>query len=159
MAYTIIEVERRLNVPSRTLRFWASKGLFDNVERDSNGVLYFNEKDLELVIWVQYLRAGGMSIKKIKAYLATYNPASISHTREKESDSKALLQKRKQMISEQLGLVEEEIARLESVKELLQDKIAFLDAFIKEGKEPKDFACKSFEIVQRRVKEALHFRG
>lgn len=33
MAYTIIDVERRLNIPSRTLRFWASKGLFDNLER------------------------------------------------------------------------------------------------------------------------------
>ena len=69
MAYTIIEVERRLGIPSRTLRFWASKGLFDNLERDKNGVLYFSEAGLEQVIWVDCLRKGGMSIKKVREYI------------------------------------------------------------------------------------------
>ena len=34
MAYTIIEVERKTSVASRTLRFWADKGLFPFVQKD-----------------------------------------------------------------------------------------------------------------------------
>lgn len=34
MAYTIIEVERKTGVSSRTLRFWLDKGLFPFVEKD-----------------------------------------------------------------------------------------------------------------------------
>ncbi len=34
MAYTIIEVERKTGVASRTLRFWADKGLFPFVQKD-----------------------------------------------------------------------------------------------------------------------------
>nr|WP_230100079.1 MerR family DNA-binding transcriptional regulator [Campylobacter jejuni] len=33
MAYTIIEVERKTGVSSRTLRFWLDKGLFPFVEK------------------------------------------------------------------------------------------------------------------------------
>ena len=43
MAYTIIEVERKTGVASRILRFWADKGLFPFVQKDSNGVRYFSE--------------------------------------------------------------------------------------------------------------------
>ncbi|WP_267892865.1 MerR family DNA-binding transcriptional regulator [Helicobacter bilis] len=37
MVYTIIEVERATNIPSRKIRFWLDKGLFPFVERDENG--------------------------------------------------------------------------------------------------------------------------
>ena len=61
MAYTIIEVERKTGVASRTLRFWADKGLFPFVQKDSNGVRYFSEKDVQGVLdrllspnWYEY---------------------------------------------------------------------------------------------------------
>lgn len=47
LAYTIIEVERKTGISSRTLRFWADKGVFPYVEKDKNGVRYFSEKDLQ----------------------------------------------------------------------------------------------------------------
>ncbi|WP_250541025.1 MerR family transcriptional regulator [Campylobacter jejuni] len=66
MAYTIIEVERKTGVSSRTLRFWLDKGLFPFVEKDKNGVRYFSEKDLEWVIWVDCYRQISMRLRILK---------------------------------------------------------------------------------------------
>ncbi|CAM2843736.1 MerR family transcriptional regulator [Helicobacter burdigaliensis] len=63
MVYTIIEVERKTGVPSRTLMFWADKGVFPYVEKDENGVRYFSKKDLQWVLWVDCYRQIGVSIK------------------------------------------------------------------------------------------------
>ena len=60
MAYTIMEVERATNIPSRKIRFWLDKGLFPFVERDENGVRYFAKSDME------WLRQCGMSLKEIR---------------------------------------------------------------------------------------------
>lgn len=60
MAYTIIEVERMINIPSRKIRFWADKGLFPFIERDENGVRYFAKSNIR---WVDCLRSCNMSIK------------------------------------------------------------------------------------------------
>lgn len=69
MAYTIIEVERKTGVASRTLRFWADKGLFPFVQKDSNGVRYFSEKDVQWVFWIDCYRQIGMSIEDINTTL------------------------------------------------------------------------------------------
>ena len=148
MAYTIIEVERRLGIPSRTLRFWASKGLFDNLERDKNGVLYFSEAGLEQVIWVDCLRKGGMSIKKVREYINLVS----------SSNSKSNLTKRKAMLSKQLSLVREEIAHLNLIESMLEGKVEFYNEYIKLGKKPKNYECKALNEVQNRIKKALNIR-
>ena len=148
MAYTIIEVERRLGIPSRTLRFWASKGLFDNLERDKNGVLYFSEAGLEQVIWVDCLRKGGMSIKKVREYINLVS----------SSNSKSNLTKRKAMLSKQLSLVREEIAHLNLIESMLEGKVEFYNEYIKLGKKPKNYECKALNEVQNRIKKALNLR-
>lgn len=68
MAYTIIEVERATNIPSRKIRFWLDKGLFPFVERDENGVRYFAKSDMEWLKWIEWLRQCGMSLKEIREY-------------------------------------------------------------------------------------------
>ncbi len=65
LAYTIIEVERKTGIPSRTLRFWADKGVFPYVEKDKNGVRYFSEKDLQWVIWVDYYRQIEKALREV----------------------------------------------------------------------------------------------
>ena len=148
MAYTIIEVERRLGVPSRTLRFWATKGLFDAVHRDKNGVLYFSEKDLEQVIWVEALRKGGMSIERVREYLQSYELEA----------SAAVLQKRQDMIADQLDLVCEELEHLSKVKAMLEGKLAFLKEYKRLGKRPEGFSCEAFEELRARIKKAVRVR-
>ena len=148
MAYTIIEVERRLGIPSRTLRFWASKGIFDNLERDKNGVLYFSESGLEQVIWVDCLRKGGMSIERVREYINLIAEGADKHN----------LKKRQTMLRDQLVLLREELKRLAHVEDMLEGKLEFYEEYIKLGKKPKNFKCKGFCEVQKRLKKALNVR-
>lgn len=148
MAYTIIDVERKLGIASRTLRFWASKGLFDNLERDKNGVLYFSEKGLEQVIWTEYLRKGGMSIAQIKEY---------NHILQK-GPTKENLQKRRDIIKKQLESVSEEIEILKQIVTMLEDKIAFTEEWIKRGKKPETSKYKCLADMQKVAKTALNRR-
>ncbi|MDE7255190.1 MAG: MerR family transcriptional regulator, partial [Helicobacter sp.] len=50
MAWTIIEVSKQTGISPHTLRFWAKKGVFETViDRDENGVKYFNKQAVEWV--------------------------------------------------------------------------------------------------------------
>lgn len=70
MAYTIIEVEKLTGISSHTLRFWAKKGLFPFVQKDSNQVKYFANSDVEWAKLIECMRIVGMSIEDIKEYIA-----------------------------------------------------------------------------------------
>lgn len=65
---TIIELERKSGIASRKIRFWLSKGLFPKVYRDQNGVHEFSLQDLEWLLWINFYRNLGMSIKDLKHY-------------------------------------------------------------------------------------------
>ena len=69
MAYTIIEVEKLTGISSHTLRFWAKKGLFPFVQKDSNQVKYFADSDVEWAKFIECMRSIGMSIEDIKEYI------------------------------------------------------------------------------------------
>lgn len=113
MAKTIIEVEKQTKVPSRTIRFWLSKGLFPFVERDKNGVNYFSDRDIEWVIWVDCFRKMNMSIKKIKDYIALAA---------KGKSSAAL---RLKMIEEQKLKIKAEMQKLQEIDKKLDYKISY----------------------------------
>ncbi|WP_408941424.1 MerR family transcriptional regulator [Helicobacter sp. MIT 99-5507] len=119
------------------MRFWASKGLFDNLERDKNGVLYFSLKGLEQVIWIDCLRKGGMSIKKVHEYIKLLS----------SGEDKSNLTKRQAMIKKQLEIVREEMKRLMLIENMLEGKVEFYDEFIRLGKKPENYKCKGFDEV------------
>ncbi|NDJ27121.1 MerR family transcriptional regulator [Campylobacter sp. MIT 12-8780] len=155
MAYTIIEVEKRTAISSRTLRFWASKGLFPFVETDKNGVRYFSQKDLEWALWISFYRSIGMSIEKIKEYieLSRYGVKSAKE--------------RKKMIEEQKNLIEAERLRLDETLDLLKMKMDYYDALLRQGKDianpqdknykmPDPTKCRAF--LRQVEKAQIHFR-
>ncbi|WP_162165825.1 MerR family transcriptional regulator [Campylobacter fetus] len=113
MAKTIIDVEKQTGISSRTIRFWLKKGLFPFVERDKNGVNYFSDRDVEWVIWVDCLRKTGMSIEKIKHYIAL------------SAKGKSSAQLRLKMIEEQKEAVKAEIKKLEEIDKKLDYKIGY----------------------------------
>ncbi|AVK81977.1 hypothetical protein CFT12S00416_04220 [Campylobacter fetus subsp. testudinum] len=113
MAKTIIDVEKQTGISSRTIRFWLKKGLFPFVERDKNGVNYFSDRDVEWVIWVDCLRKTGMSIEKIKHYIAL------------AAKGKSSAQLRLKMIEEQKEAVKAEIKKLEEIDKKLDYKIGY----------------------------------
>lgn len=115
MYYTIIDVERQTGIPSRTLRFWASKDLFPLTQKDKNGVRYFTKKDIEWAVWVQCLRSLDMSIKNIRTYCDLLPLGVKSAT------------KRKNLLQAQRVKIEQHIKELQNSLETIKTKIAMYE--------------------------------
>lgn len=119
MAYTIIEVERATNIPSRKIRFWLDKGLFPFVERDENGGRYFAKSDIVWVEWVDCLRSCGMSIDDIKHYIKL------------TSGGIEIAKERKELLERHFDLLNKELEICAHKK--MKMKIALYNEMIKTG--------------------------
>lgn len=140
MAYTIIEVERKTGVSSRTLRFWLDKGLFPFVEKDKNGVRYFSEKDLEWVIWVDCYRQIGMSIEDLKRYIFLC------------AKGKSTAKERLEIILKLKGKILQDIKKFQSILEKLNFKIDLYEKMIMENKDELNPLSKDYIKRKKRVK-------
>lgn len=139
MAYTIIEVERKTGIPSRTLRFWADKGVFPYVEKDKNGVRYFSEKDLQWVIWVDCYRQIGMSIKDLKDYIALC------------VKGKSTAKERLEIILNLKEKTLKDMQKLQTILEKLDFKIEYYEKMIKESKDELNPLSKDYVKRKKRV--------
>ncbi|HEB9285890.1 TPA: MerR family transcriptional regulator [Campylobacter coli] len=139
MAYTIIEVERKTGIPSRTLRFWADKGVFPYVEKDKNGVRYFSEKDLQWVIWVDCYRQIGMSIKDLKDYIALC------------VKGKSTAKERLEIILNLKEKTLEDMQKLQIILEKLNFKVNYYEKMIKENKDELNPSSKDYVKRKKRV--------
>ncbi len=70
MIYTVGEMAKCLGVPSSTLRYYDKEGLLPFVERSSNGIRVFHEKDYEWLQIISCLKKTGMSLKDIRKYIS-----------------------------------------------------------------------------------------
>lgn len=140
MAYTIIEVERKTGIPSRTLRFLADKGVFPYVEKDKNGVRYFSEKDLQWVIWVDCYRQIGMSIKDLKDYIALC------------VKGKSTAKERLEIILNLKEKTLEDMQKLQIILEKLNFKVNYYEKMIKENKDELNPSSKDYVKRKKRVK-------
>ncbi|EPR4192793.1 MerR family transcriptional regulator [Campylobacter jejuni] len=140
MAYTIIEVERKTGVSSRTPRFWLDKGLFPFVEKDKNGVRHFSEKDLEWVIWVDCYRQIGMSIKDLKRYIFLC------------AKGKNTAKERLEIILKLKGKILQDIKKFQSILEKLNFKIDLYEKMIMENKDELNPLSKDYIKRKKRVK-------
>ena len=121
MAYTIIEVERATNIPSRKIRFWLDKGLFPFVERDENGVRYFAKSDMEWLKWIDWLRQCGMSLKEIREYA------------EALSGGIKTAPKRRALLQKSYTNLQAHIASLQEISQKLETKLRMYDEMIEKG--------------------------
>lgn len=143
MAYTIIDVERQTGIPSRTLRFWVSKGLFPYLERDKNNVAYFSARDVEWVRWINWLRISEMSIENIRKYVL------LAHK------GNATAKERQSMLHTQRQIVLDKVANLHAALEKLDYKIGVYDKLLEEGldamnPQSKDYIpCKQIHTTKR----------
>lgn len=115
MYYTIIDVERQTGISSRTLRFWASKGLFPFTQKDKNGVRYFSKQDIEWAKWVECLRSLDMSIEKIRIYCHLLPLGVKSATQ------------RKTLLQEQQNKIEQHIKKLQNAIQTVKNKISMYE--------------------------------
>lgn len=123
MAWTIKEVSEQTGISPHTLRFWVKVGLFDTfIDRDENGVKYFDKRGVELIAWIACLRDTGMSLKDVKKYMKL-----IALGKKSASERKEMLLKQTAILKEQLANIHESLKKLEH-------KINFYDAMIATGK-------------------------
>ncbi|WP_334084598.1 MULTISPECIES: MerR family transcriptional regulator [Helicobacter] len=137
MNWTIIEVSKQTGISPHTLRFWARKGVFEIViDRDENGVKYFNQQAIEWVMWVNYLRNAGMSLKDIKKYATLLTQGIIS------------VQERKEMLVKQAQALKKQLLIINESMKMLEKKIGIYDEMIARGVDlfnplnTQDYNCK-----------------
>ena len=140
MAYTIIEVERATNIPSRKIRFWLDKGLFPFVERDENGVRYFAKSDMEWLKWIEWLRQCGMSLNEIRAYA------------EALSGGIKTAPKRRALLQKSYANLQTHIASLQEISQKLETKLRMYDEMIEKGVDTFNPQSRDYKECERGVK-------
>lgn len=124
MAYTIIEVAKQTGISPHTLRFWAKSGLFETfIDRDENGVKYFDKRAVERVMWIQCLRDTGMCLKDIKKYNRLIMQGITS------------AKERREMLLKQTSILEQQLITIQQGLKKLEHKIGIYDEMIATGKD------------------------
>lgn len=108
MVYTMMQACKQTNMTYQTLKFYCNEGLVPNVKRDKNNRRVFDERDIAWISSLICLKKCGMSIQKMKEYLAMC------------LQGEETIPQRKEM------LARKQEALRESVKEL-EDSIAYID--------------------------------
>ncbi|MCM3781919.1 MerR family transcriptional regulator [Neobacillus mesonae] len=67
--YTVKEVAKLLDLTEHTIRFYTDKGLVPTLQRDKNNNRLFNEKSINWLTGVKYLKQCGMTMEDIKTYV------------------------------------------------------------------------------------------
>ena len=67
--YTIDEAAERMGLTKHTLRYYEREGLLPPIAKASNGHRSYTEDDLGWVRFLQLLRATGMPIREMKAFV------------------------------------------------------------------------------------------
>lgn len=68
--YSIDEASQRTGVTAHTLRYYEREGLLDRVGRAANGHRRYTDDDLGWVTFLTLLRATGMPIRDMHAFIA-----------------------------------------------------------------------------------------
>lgn len=69
MHYTVGEMAKKLGVAPSTLRYYDKEGLLPFVARSEGGIRIFQDSDLEWLHIISCLKATGMQIKDIRAFI------------------------------------------------------------------------------------------
>lgn len=132
MSYTIIDVERQTGISSRTLRFWASKGLFPFTQLNEHGTRYFAQSDVEWAQWIECLRSFDMSIEDIRRYLYLF------------SQGKDTVRERKRLLQRQQSKIEQHLKTLQNSLEKVKFKIELYEEMETLGEDIFDINSKFY---------------
>ena len=108
MNYTVGEIANKLNIAPSTIRYYDKEGLIPFVERSSGGIRMFKDSDFEWLSIIECLKQTGMSIKEIKTFIDWCMQGD-----ETISQRKALIEKQREIILEQIKQMQETLAMLD----------------------------------------------
>lgn len=115
MLYSMKEICQRTGMSYETLKFYCNQGLVPNVKRDSGNHRVFDERDLAWLEGLGCLRRCGLSIREMQHYVQLCLQGETS------------IPERKIILAERRQALEQEMARLQSALEYLDQKQAFYD--------------------------------
>lgn len=122
--YTIGKVSEMFGLPVSTLRYYDKEGLLPGIKRES-GIRKFEDKDLETLRVIECLKKSGLEIKDIKRFIKWC------------AEGSSTFRQRKELFEERKKRVEEEIAKLNEVLNVLKFKCWYYGQAVKNGKTPE----------------------
>lgn len=121
--YSISEVAEHFNLTPHTLRYYDKEGLLPLIERTPSGKRVFKESDMDALKIIECLKASGMPIKEIKAFI------------EWCSEGDSTLQQRYDMFLERKASVEAQMEELKKTMEVIEYKCSYYKTALKSGTE------------------------
>ena len=122
--YTIGQVSKLCGIPISTLRYYDKEGLFPGLQRTS-GIRQFDDSALEALRVIECLKRSGLEIKDIKQFMAWCAAGSETYP------------ERLMLFQRQKAAVEDELARMERVLDLLRFKCWYYEQAIQDGNEDR----------------------
>ncbi|MBR2134271.1 MAG: MerR family transcriptional regulator [Eubacterium sp.] len=122
--YTIGQISEMFNLPISTLRYYDKEGLFPDMQRQS-GIRQFSDNEIEALRVIECLKASGLEIKDIKRFMVWV------------SEGPSTYEKRKALFEERRAAVEDEIANLQKMLDMVKFKCWYYETAIKNGSEER----------------------
>lgn len=113
--YRIGEISKLYNISTDILRHYEKIGLLSPEKREGNGYRYYSNKQIWKLGTIRALRMLGIGLDEISGYL-----------------KKRSIEKTKDLVDFQLGVIESKLEDLEDLKEQLRDKKEYLGKMDKE---------------------------
>lgn len=112
---TIKEICKKYHITADTLRYYEKIGLIDPVKKDQRGRRNYQEEDEKRIEFLKCMRSAGVSISAIQQYIMLLNEGS--HTSSK----------RKEILIQQRGILEQKMKDMEETLTYLNYKIDHYD--------------------------------
>ncbi|MGL9729261.1 MerR family transcriptional regulator [Enterococcus sp. DIV0756] len=122
--YTIGQVSQMFDLPVSTLRYYDKEGLFPEIQRES-GIRKFSDNELEALRVIECLKKSGLEIKDIKQFMEWSKQGSET------------FEVRRELFEKQKAAVEDEIAKLNRVLDMIHYKCWYYDEAMKMGNEDR----------------------
>jgi len=115
-SYSIAEAAKKFSLNPSALRYYEKIGLMEPVKKNESGHRRYTEQDIRRINFIQILRSGGVSIETIKTYVDLVY------------DGVDTIPQRKQLLSNELELLEKRAAELQAVINILRDTLINIDS-------------------------------
>ena len=112
---TITEVSLKYGLSKDTLRYYEKVGLLDPVIKGDNGQRDYKEENLKQIEFIKCMRSANIPISELTKYMDLFKMGDDT------------IKERRQILENQLSLIESQMKDLEMASEKLKTKIKLYD--------------------------------
>nr|WP_213821066.1 MerR family transcriptional regulator [Fructobacillus parabroussonetiae] len=140
---TIGEVSKKSGLSISTIRYYDKEGLFPDLQRTS-GIRQFSEQEINALEVIECLKKSGLSILEIRQFM------------DWTTEGAKTFANRKALFEQQKIEVEQQMAELKRVSNLLNYKCWYYDEAMKRGSE-KEVRAIPFDELPKAIQEDFPF--